>query len=139
MDELRRFITPQPTYSEEEREILYRAIVYMAREFYKKGQNVLIDATANKQRWRDLARQEIKNFIEVYLKASLEICMERERQRKDLKGAPVDVYKKGLAGWPVPGVTVPYEEPLSPELIIDTEKTPPEEAVLMIEEKLSSL
>lgn len=133
MDELRRFITPEPTYSEEERELLYRAIVYMAREFYRKGMNVLIDATANRRRWRDLARQEIRDFIEIYLKCPLELCMEREAKRKDLHGAPEDIYKKGKAGWPVPGITVPYEEPLNPELTIDTEKVTPEEAVIMIE------
>ncbi len=133
MDDLRRFITPEPTYSEEERELLYRSIVYMAREFYRKGMNVLIDATANRRRWRDLARKEIKDFIEVYLRASLETCMERESRRKDTKGAPEDIYKKGKAGWPVPGVTVPYEEPLNPELIIDTEKLSPQEAVELME------
>jgi len=137
MDEIRRFVTPQPTYSEEERELLYRSIVYMAREFYKKGTNVIIDATANRRRWRDLARQEIKDFIEVYLRAPIEVCMEREGKRKDLKGAPEDIYKKGRAGWPVPGVTVPYEEPLNPELTIDTNQTSPEEAVKMIEEAIS--
>ncbi|MCX7794489.1 MAG: adenylyl-sulfate kinase [Thermodesulfovibrionales bacterium] len=133
MDELRKFITPEPTYSEEERELLYRAIVYMAREFYRKGMSVLIDATANRRRWRELARKEIENFIEVYLRCPLELCIERESKRKDLHGAPEDIYKKGRAGWPVPGVTVPYEEPLKPELIIDTEKTSPEEAVALIE------
>jgi adenylylsulfate kinase len=137
MDEIRRFVTPQPTYSEEERELLYRSIVYMAREFYKKGTNVIIDATANRRRWRDLARQEIKDFIEVYLRAPIEVCMEREGKRKDLKGAPEDIYKKGRAGWPVPGVTVPYEEPLNPELTIDTNQTSPEEAVKMIEEAIA--
>ncbi len=133
MDELRRFITPEPTYSEEERELLYRALVYMAREFYRKGMSVLVDATANRRRWRDLARQEIKDFIEVYLKCPLELCMERESKRKNFHGAPEDIYKKGKAGWPVPGITVPYEEPLRPEIIIDTEKTTPEEAVAEIE------
>lgn len=139
MDELRRFITPEPTYSEEERELLYRAIVYMAREFYRKGISVVIDATANRRRWRDLARQEIKDFIEVYLKCPLEVCVERESKRKEFHGAPKDIYEKGKAGWPVPGVTVPYEEPLNPEIIIDTEKITPEEAVGEIELKIGEL
>lgn len=136
MDEIRRFVTPSPTYSEEEREVLYRSLVFMAREFYRKGNNVLIDATANRRRWRDLARSEIKGFIEIYLRAPLEICIQREAGRTNKRGAPEDIYKKGGSGWPVPGVTVPYEEPLNPELIIDTERIPPHEAVQMIERLL---
>jgi adenylylsulfate kinase len=133
MDELRKIATPEPTYSEEEREILYRSLVYTALVLYKNGHNVLIDATGNLRKWRELARELIPDFFEVYLKCSLEECQRRERERTDRRAAPKDIYLKGTRGWPVPGVNVPYEEPLAPDITIDTEKVSLEEAVERIE------
>jgi adenylylsulfate kinase len=122
MDELRKIVTPIPAYSDDEREMVYRCLVYLAKTLSGLGHNVIIDATGNLRRWRDLARGMIPSFAEVYLKCSLEKCAEREKQREDTRGAPRDIYEKAKAGWPVPGVNVPYEEPLNPEVTIDTEK-----------------
>jgi adenylylsulfate kinase len=138
MDELRRLATPKPTYSEEEREILYRALVFMAKTLWELGHSVIIDATGNLRRWRELARREIKNFMEVYLECPLEICEERELKRMESFAAPEDIYKKGRAGWPVPGITAPYEAPLRPEVKIDTRTTSPQEGAARIEEFLES-
>jgi adenylylsulfate kinase len=132
MDELRKIITPEPTYSEGEREYVYRALVYMAKTLYGLGHTVIIDATGNKKSWRDLARDLIPDFLEVYLKAPLELCIEREERRIDTHGAPKDIYKKSRSGAPVPGLNVPYEEPERPELIIDTLKESPEDAAVKI-------
>ena len=136
MDDLRRIVTPEPDYSEGEREHVYRTIIYTARTLYGLGHNVIIDATGNRRSWRELARQEIPDFIEVYLKCRLEVCIERERTRTETHGAPKDIYDKGGKGAPVPGVNVPYEEPESPEIVIDTEKESLEEAVVRIMELL---
>ena len=60
-------------------------------------------------------REEIGAFVEVYVKASLDECI-----RRDTKG----LYRRALAG-EIPqftGVSDPYEEPLAPELVIDTER-----------------
>ncbi|MBF0328952.1 MAG: adenylyl-sulfate kinase [Nitrospirae bacterium] len=119
MDELRRVITPQPTYSETERETVYRAIVYMAKTLSELGHPVIIDATGNLKRWRELARRLIPRYMEVYLKCSLKTCMEREALRMNSHGAPRDIYKKGLFGHPVPGLSAPYEEPDNPEALIE--------------------
>jgi adenylylsulfate kinase len=132
MDELRKIVTPKPTYSEEEREIVYRAIVYTAKILSELKHNVIIDATGNMRRWRDLARDVIHNFAEIYLKCPIDVCMEREVSRKKTHGAPKDIYKKGRDGWPVPGINVPYEEPLSPELTIETDKASLEETISVI-------
>jgi adenylylsulfate kinase len=129
MDELRRTVTPEPTYSESEREMVYRAIVYTAKTLSELGHNVIIDATGNMRRWRGLARDLIPNFAEIYLKCSIDICSKRETSRKYTHGAPKGIYKKGRAGWPVPGVRVPYEEPLNPEVTIQTDKASVQEAL----------
>src|SRR5512135_1952856 len=68
MDELRKILTPEPTYSEEERDMVYRCIVYTAACLVGNDHSVIIDATANLRKWRDLARQLIRRYGEVYLK-----------------------------------------------------------------------
>ena len=138
MDELRKIVTPEPVYSEPEREIVYRSLVYLAKELAELGHTVIIDATGNKRRWRELARELIPRYAEVYLKCSVEECIKRERQRKEPRGAPKDIYKKGEQGWPVPGMNAPYEESLSPEIIIDTKSTAVHEAAELIEEILKT-
>jgi adenylylsulfate kinase len=126
-DELRKVVTPVPKYTEEEREVVYGAIVYVARILTKNGVNVIIDATGNRRRYREKAREEIKNFMEVYLYCPLETCIKRESRRIETFQAPKDIYKKALEGKStVPGIGVPYEEPLNPELRIDTEKLNPD-------------
>lgn len=128
MDDLRKIVTPVPTYSDEEREHAYRALVYTAKTLFEAGKNVIIDATGNKRSWRQLARELIPAYKEVYIQCPVELCIAREKARTDTHSAPKNIYEKGKAGWPVPGINVPYEKPEQPELIIDTEKEPPEEA-----------
>lgn len=137
MDELRKIVTPEPTYSETEREMVYRTIVYMAKTLSEYGHNVIVDATGNMRRWRELARYLIPNFAEVYLKCSIEVCAEREIVRKDMHGAPKDIYKKGKAGWPVPGTQAPYEEPLNPEITIQTDTTSLKESLSVLYDYIS--
>ena len=136
MDELRKTVTPHPNYSDDEREITYRSLVYAAKKLTELGHSVLIDATANRRRWRNLARELIPRYAEIYLQCPIEECIQREQQRKKSHGAPRDIYKKGEEGWPVPGVNVPYEEPLIPDLIIHTGKTSVREAVELINQKI---
>jgi adenylylsulfate kinase len=127
-DELRRFLTPEPKYTEEEREFVYRALIYTARSIYELGYNVVIDATGNRRRWRDLARETIPHFYEVYIRCPEDVCIKREKIRKNTHSAPERIYEKALSGAPVPGINVPYEEPLKPDLIIDSERESPEQA-----------
>ena len=128
IDELRKIVTPTPAYSGEEREYVYKALVYTAKTVYDLGHNVIIDATGNRQLWRKLARIIIPDYYEVYLKCPLDLCVEREKTRIESHSAPEGIYEKGKEGWPVPGVNAPYDEPENPELVIDSEKVSPEEA-----------
>lgn len=139
IDALRKVVTPQPTYSDEERELVYRSLVYTARMLTKCGHDVIIDATGNRQRWRDLARELIPDFVEVYLRCPLGVCQKREKHRLDTHGAPKDIYKKGEKGWPVPGIVVPYEEPHLPNIVIDMEKLSAKEAAKLIIKRLNLL
>jgi adenylylsulfate kinase len=136
MDDLRKTVTPEPDYSDQEREIVYRSLVYCATRLTELGHNVIIDATGNMRRWRELARKLVPRYAEVYLKCPIAECMAREQQRRQSHGAPRDIYRKGEKGWPVPGVNAPYEEPLAPDIIIDTGKTTVREAVELIGRKI---
>ena len=137
MDELRKVVTPEPTYSDSEREIVYRALVFFAKKLTELRHHVIIDATGNLRRWRDLARGMIPKYIEVYLRCPMELCIKREKQRRERHEAPKDIYKKGAEGWPVPGMVVPYEEPLNPEIVVDTDKTSLKDSVAQIEKTIS--
>lgn len=122
LDEIRRVVTPVPRYTAEEREVLYRALAYMALLLYREEVNVLVDATAHSRHFRDLARALIPRFVEVYVRASLDWCQARAKERRG-GFAPVDVYgQAGRKGSTVPGVDEPYEPPLHPELVLDIEQ-----------------
>ncbi|MBI4699455.1 MAG: adenylyl-sulfate kinase [Nitrospirae bacterium] len=125
LDELRKIVTPEPTYSDAEREYVYRALIFTAKTLHELGHKIIIDATGNKRAWRELARDLIPDFHEVYLKCPIGLCMEREKTRVDTHAAPRQIYEKGGKGWPVPGVNVPYEEPDNPDVVIDSEKESP--------------
>jgi adenylylsulfate kinase len=141
IDMLRQVVTPKPSYSEDERDMVYGALVFTARLLVKNGVNVVIDATGNRRRYRDQAREQIHKFVEVYLRCPLDLCIQRETQRRDTHLAPKQIYKKGLVGKSrtVPGVNVPYEEPTHPELIIDTDKQTPDESAQRILDALTKL
>ena len=120
LDEIRKCVTPAPQYTDRERDVVYRALGYLATLLVEAGTPVLIDATAHRRAWRDLARDNIRHFAEVQLVCPLAICQERERERKP-GHAPRGIYQQaGRPGATVPGVDVPYETALAPELSIDT-------------------
>lgn len=129
MDDLRKLATPSPSYCNEERDMLYRSLIFMAKTLNDLNHDVLIDATGNMRKWRDTARRLLSPFAEVYLRCPLDTCRKREQARRNTRGAPQDIYKKAAGGWPVPGVSAPYEEPLEAELTLDTDKASIEECV----------
>lgn len=139
MDEFRKVATPAPAYSDFERDIVYRSLVYLAKIMTGQGHNVIIDATGNLRQWRTLARRLIPKYAEIYLKCPLRVAMKRERKRAYTHKAPKGIYKKGAKGWPVPGINVPYEEPRKPELTIETDVVPVKESVKFVKELLSNL
>ena len=120
LDEIRKIVTPSPTYTDTERDVVYHALVYMAAALTESGTPVIIDATAHRRGWRELARRLIPRFAEVQVVCPLEVCRERERQRRN-GNAPREIYARaGRPGSVVPGVDVPYEPALRPELTVDT-------------------
>ena len=134
IDMIRKYATPQPAYTEEERVAVYGALVFTAKMLTENSVNVVIDATGNRRRFRAQARKAIPRFIEAYLECPLEVCMRREAKRKDTHLAPAGIYVRAKEGRSstVPGVGVPYENPISPEVKIDSSKLSAEEAAQKI-------
>jgi adenylylsulfate kinase len=133
-DALRKVLTPKPTYSLEERNLVYATLVYIAKLLTQNNTNVIIDATGNLRRYRQNARKQIPRFIEAYLECPLEICIERETKRKKAYKAPKQIYKKAQKGKAptVPGIGQPYQPPLNPEITINTTKNTPKQAAQKI-------
>ena len=132
LDEIRRVITPRPKYTEDEREIVYASLAYMAKLLSECGVNVMVDATANRRRYRDLARSLAPKFAEVYVVAPLEVCIARESERK-AQFSPKDIYKKAMTeNASIPGVNIAYEEPLAPEVVVDSAKLSPGQSAELV-------
>src|SRR5207247_11127271 len=67
LDAIRKFLTPTPTYSATERDVVYRALVYMAAALVSAGVPVILDTTAHRRRVRGLARAPIERVPRVPL------------------------------------------------------------------------
>jgi adenylylsulfate kinase len=131
MDRLRSFLTPKPKHSEEERETVYRALVLIAQFIVEySSRSVVIDATGNRRHFRELARERIREFGEVYIKCAIEVSRARETTRVE-SHVEKNLYRKAqndqLQG-ALPGVTAPYEEPIDPEIEVSSDALTPLES-----------
>jgi adenylylsulfate kinase len=131
LDQVRKVLTPEPKYTDEERALVYRSLAFMAGLMVQhSGKNVIIDATANRRAFRDLARALVADFGEVYVRCPLEVCQARESARTGQAVEP-DLYEKALAGrlkGDMPGVSTPYEEPMDPEVEVRSDRLTAREA-----------
>jgi adenylylsulfate kinase len=109
-------------FSKEDRDTNIRRIAFVADLLSRNGVPVITAAISPYREIRDEARQLMGDrFIEVYVKASVEVCAER-----DVKG----LYEKAFKGEikEFTGVSDPYEPPLNAEVVLDTEKDSPEQS-----------
>lgn len=120
-DIVRKSLTKDLDFSKEDRDKNIERVAFVAKLLSRNGVIVLSSFVSPYRAARENARREINSFFEVYVKCSIEECM-----RRDVKG----MYKKAVAGEikEFTGVSDPYEEPQSPELILETDKMPPEES-----------
>jgi adenylylsulfate kinase len=120
LNAIRKILTPAPTYSDHEREAVYRLFAFMAATLTEAGVPVIVDATAHCRRWRQFARDIVRRFAEVQLECPIAVCRAREATRTP-GNAPRAIYARaGAAGATVPGIDRGYERALAPELVIDT-------------------
>jgi len=121
-DEVRNNLSKGLGFSKEDRDINIRRIGYVANLLARNGVIVISAAISPYRNVRDEVRLQHKNFLEVYVKCPLNTLVER-----DVKG----LYRKALHG-DIPnftGVSDPYEEPLNPELVLQTDRESREESL----------
>src|SRR5499433_2117314 len=121
-DEVRTHLSKGLGFSREDRDTNIRRIGYVARLLARNGAVAITAAISPYREVRDEVRAQTPNFVEVYVRCSLD-----ELVRRDVKG----LYQKALAGEisNFTGVSDPYEEPLCPEVVVDTEQLTAAESV----------
>ena len=124
-DELRTHLTKDLGFSRADRDENVRRVGWVARLLARHGVIVITALVSPYRSARDEVRASAEDFIEVWVKASLDECI-----RRDVKG----LYKKALAG-DLPhftGVSDPYEPPLHAEVVVETDRATKTEAVATI-------
>jgi adenylylsulfate kinase len=131
-DIVRKSLTGDLGFSKEDRDENIRRVTFVAKLLTRNGVAVLTSFISPYREIRAESRKEIGNFIEVYVKCPLEVCIER-----DVRG----MYKKALKGEikEFTGVSDPYEEPLNPEILLETDKETLEESAARVIQKLNDL
>jgi adenylylsulfate kinase len=113
-DEVRRMFSPELGFSRKDREMHARRVSYVARMLAHHGVLVLVAMITPYETSRQAARATVgEAFSEVWLRCPVEVCRQR-----DTKG----LYRsdRAVGSSKVTGVDDPFEEPLTPELIVDT-------------------
>lgn len=123
-DNIRTGLNRDLGFSPEDREENIRRIGEVAKLFVDAGVVVLTAFISPYRKDRDTIRSLVKpgEFIEVYVKCSLETC-----EKRDVKG----LYKKARMGEikQFTAIEHPYEEPENPELVIDTDRETVEQSI----------
>jgi len=113
-DNIRHGLNEDLGFSAEDREENIRRAGEVSKLFIDAGLICITTLISPYRKDRDIVREKIgKDFIEIFVRCPLEEC-----ERRDVKG----LYKKAKSGEikDFTGLDAPYEEPLSPEIIIDT-------------------
>lgn len=131
-DVVRTHLSKGLTFSKEDRDTNIKRIAFVCSLLTRNGVACISAAIAPYREARRWARHEIGNFVEVYVKCSIEVC-----RKRDVKGLYKLADEGKLKGFT--GVDDPYEEPEHPELVVETDKETPEQSVQRILGKLEEL
>ncbi len=131
-DVTRKYLSKGLGFSKEDRDENIRRVGFVCSLLTKAGAIVTAAFVSPYEAIRQEIRQQIKDFVLVYVRCPVEVCIER-----DVKG----MYKKALAGEikNFTGISDPYEEPKNPEIIVDTDKETIEESASKVIRKLEEL
>ena len=119
-------------FSREDRDTNIKRIAFVCGLLTRHGVVCISAAISPYREAREWARQEIGNFVEVYVKCPIEVCRER-----DVKGLYKLVDEGKITGFT--GVDDPYEEPQHPDLVLETDTETIEESLGRIMAMLASL
>jgi adenylylsulfate kinase len=127
-EELRKHLDKEYGYSAEDRMEVIKEIVQVVAEFNQQNKIVIVSTISHKRQMREFARCQLINFMEVFLKCPISVSASRDYK---------DHYRRAYAGEyeMFVGVTEPYEESESPELILDTENLSYEQCSQILNDK----
>lgn len=132
-DALRDGLNSDLGFSEQDRRENIRRIAEIAALFKDAAVVVLVSVISPAKEMRDFARIKAgdSGFIEVYVKADIRTC-----EQRDLKG----LYKRARAGeiTNFTGISAPYEEPETPDLVVNTDVLTIAESVELVLAKIRS-
>jgi adenylylsulfate kinase len=130
-DEVRTNLSKGLGFSKEDRDTNIRRIGYVCRLLARNGVTAISAAISPYRDIRDEVRREHERFFEVYVRCPIEALVKR-----DVKG----LYEKALRGeiQHFTGVDDPYEEPLNPELVLETSRESREESFRKLIEALEA-
>lgn len=119
-DDLRKTISPDVGFSRQDRELHCRRVTYISSLLARNGIVAIVALVSPYRTIREYARDNIQNFVEVWVKCSLDTCTRRD---------PKKLYKNANEGKisNMTGVQDSYEPPINPEVIIDTEISNPDQ------------
>ena len=119
-------------FSKEDRDINIRRIGFVCNLLTRNGVVAIGAAISPYRAVRDEVRAEIGRFVEVHVRCPLEVLQER-----DVKGLYAKAARGEVAN--LTGVSDPYEEPLNPEVVLETDKETEEESLAKVVAKLEEL
>ena len=119
-------------FSKEDRDTNIRRIGFVCKLLARNGVATIAAAISPYREVRDEVRRDIGDFVEVYVKCPIDVLKER-----DAKG----LYAKALRGeiTNFTGISDPYEEPLNPEVVLETDKQSVEESLATLMARLEEL
>lgn len=128
-DEIRKGLSKDLGFSKEDREKHNERVIFVAKLLSRNGVATLVPLISPFREVRLKARREIKNFIEIYVNCSLDTLIQRD---------PKGLYKKALSGEinNLTGIQDPYEEPLAPEIVVNTDSQTVDESVQKVTDYL---
>jgi adenylyl-sulfate kinase len=131
-DIVRQSLTRDLGFSKADRDENIRRVTFVAKLLTRNDVFVLTSFISPYRDIRAHARQEIGSFLEVYTKCALDECMKR-----DVKG----MYQKAIKGEikEFTGISDPYEEPLHPEILLETDKETLEESTAKVLARMKEL
>jgi adenylylsulfate kinase len=131
-DEVRTNLSKGLGFSKEDRDINIRRIGYVCNLLARNGVIAISAAISPYREVRDEVRGYHQRFFEVFVRCTIDKLVER-----DVKG----LYKKALAGEikSFTGVSDPYEEPLKPELVVDSSTETVEQSLGKLLRRLEEL
>jgi adenylyl-sulfate kinase len=131
-DEIRKGLSRDLGFSKDDRNEHNRRVIFCSKLLARNGVITIVALISPYRETRAYAKGEIPNMMEVFVKAPIEVCIERD---------PKGLYKKALAGEikQFTGIDDPYEEPLSADVVVETDKETPDESVGKILTKAKEL